>query len=152
MKNEIKETPETTESSRRAFLRHTCGLLAVIGGGALLAACDSGESINLEGITVTGNTMTIDLTKQTALAAVGGSLYYQAKRVVIIHLASGYKAFSSVCPHEQENVKEFDGTKLTCPTHGWTFNPTTGANTVNGRGGLSSKTTALNENILTVNL
>lgn len=149
MENVSQETPE---NGRREFLRHTCGLLAVIGGGALLAACDSGESTNLDGVSISGNTMSIDLTKQTALASVGGYLYHAAQRVIVVHLASGYKAFSSVCPHEHENVSQFDGTKLTCPSHGWTFNATTGANTVSGRSGISSKTATLNGTTLTVSL
>ena len=39
------------------------------------------------------------------------------------------RAFRALCPHQEASLAEapFDGTLLTCPHHGWTFDGTTGA-------------------------
>lgn len=133
------------QTSRRDFLKKTCGAL---GAGLLIAACDT-TSETTTGVTKNGNTISLDLTQFSALTATNGMLLLSAEKIIIIHTTSGYSAFSSVCPHESETVRQFNGTTMTCPSHGWTYK-TDGTNTVSGRKGLTKYATAVSGNTLTI--
>ena len=124
----------SSSSSRRAFLRSTCSALAILGlssGSVIIAGCDSGGSSGEqplpEGVTRDGNTLSIDLTAFPDLRADNNSLLIPAADVIVINGAEvGYRAFSSVCPHEGEDVEIFepsgaDDYQLRCPAHDWTF-------------------------------
>jgi nitrite reductase/ring-hydroxylating ferredoxin subunit len=78
--------------------------------------------------------LSIDLAEFPDLQTANNSLWIPAADVIVINGAGvGFRAFSSVCPHEREDVEIFepsgsDGYQLRCPAHDWTFdvagNPT----------------------------
>ena len=116
--------------TRRGFLHRTCASVALMSlstGAFALAGCDSGGANDAslpEGVTRTGTTLTVDTTFFPQLTAAGGFLWIADADVIVIHGAQGdYRAFSSVCPHEGEEVKQFNGEHLRCPAHDWTFTP-----------------------------
>lgn len=102
----------SSSSSRRAFLRSTCSALAILSlssGSVMIAGCDSGGSSGEQtlprGVSRNGNTLSIDLTEFPELQTVNHSLWIPAADVIVINGAEvGYRAFSSVCPHEGEDV------------------------------------------------
>ena len=99
----------STPVPRRGFLRDTCLLGAMMAVGAPLAAalsaCDGGSPDDGppgDGVTVSGNTITLDLTRPgaSALAAAGGFLYVASAETVAVNVdGTTVRAFSSVCPH-----------------------------------------------------
>ena len=106
------------------------------------------------GVTISGNTITLDLTQSgaSALAPSGGFLYLAAAKTVIVNTdGTTIKAFSSVCPHEGNAVQSFMGGQLICPTHNSHFNPSTGA-VLSGpaRSGLTAYTASRSGNTVTV--
>lgn len=130
------EESTTKSTSRREFLRSSCSALAILGltsGSVIVAGCDSGGGSGKdtlpEGVTRDGNTLTVDLTAFPALQDPGNSLWIPATDVIVIHGSDvGYRAFSSICPHEGEDVSIYEPTgtgshQLRCPAHDWTFAP-----------------------------
>lgn len=53
--------------------------------------------------------------------------------IAIWNLNGNFFAFQNVCPHRGGPVGEgeIEGTVITCPWHGWSFDITTGASPVN---------------------
>jgi Rieske Fe-S protein len=77
------------------------------------------------GVTVNGNTISIDLTQQTALANANGFLFVPSPgRVIVLNAGDTFRAYSSVCPHEQSDVSNFSNGRFTCPAHGSQFDAT----------------------------
>ncbi len=124
--------------SRRHFLKGSCRIGALLAIGAPLAtalsACDSADTGGPtpgpdSGVTISGNTITLDLTKSGAapLAPAGGFLYLSAASTVLVNVGGTVKAFSSECPHEGNAVNRLEGGQLVCPTHDSRFNTSTGA-------------------------
>lgn len=147
--------------SRRGFLHGSCLMGAMLAVGAPLAtalsACDGGPDDDgtntTEGITISGNTVTLDLTKAGAasLAASGGWLYIRAAGTVAVNVdGATIRAFSSVCPHEGNQVSQFQNGQLVCPTHDSRFN--TSGQRVAGpaRADLESFTVARSGNTVTI--
>ncbi|HYE59266.1 MAG TPA: Rieske (2Fe-2S) protein [Rhodothermales bacterium] len=125
--------------SRRGFLHGSCliGAMLVVGAplATALSACDSGPGEDPDpgngnntlpaGITISGNTVTLDLTQSGAapLANVGGFLYIRQANTVAVNIdGTTIRAFSSTCPHEGNQVNQFSSGRLECPTHGSQFN------------------------------
>ncbi len=113
-----------TLMSRRDFARLTALACAA-------AACSSdGGSVTAptgNGITISGNTMTVPLAQNDALNRTNGMIVVTQARAVVIRLsATDYRALSSVCTHEQCTVNEFNGSQIICPCHGSQFS-TSGA-------------------------
>lgn len=50
------------------------------------------------------------------------------KRVLVLHSDEGLRACTGVCPHQEVLLEEgiFDGTLLTCHSHLWQWDVTTG--------------------------
>ena len=128
------ENRGSESTSRRDFLRTTCSVFAILGlssGSVMIAGCDSGGSNEPQtlpdGVTRDGDTLTVDLIEFPDLQQANKSLWIPAADVIIINGGDvGYRAFSSVCPHEGEDVEIFessgeDGYQLRCPAHDWTF-------------------------------
>ena len=121
--------------TRRDFLKRSCGVAAAVAlasCGVSLAGCDfqpAGGSIGDDGISLDGNLLTLDLTRVTALQRVGGSLWLQDTAVIVVHAPDeDFRAFSSVCAHEGNPVRNFEATdtgyQLRCSSHGWTYDLT----------------------------
>lgn len=123
---------DKSTSSRRHFLKTTCSAflaLSTASSGVLIVGCDSGSSSPPplpDGIILNGTTLTIDLAQFPNLTQDRGALWVASQDVFIIRVADEYRAFSSVCPHEQEDVNIYEpndssGYQLRCPAHDWTF-------------------------------
>ena len=135
----MQRTPESTSAgpdcSRRDFLQRSCVVGAVLALGLPLSACDSGGDGGTpdppaggSGITISGNTITLDLTKAdtAGLASGGGFLVIASKRVIVINAAGTVRAFTNVCTHQGNPVSQFNGSQMICPTHNSRFD-TSGA-------------------------
>ena len=123
--------------SRRSFLHTSCGAAALLALGFPLAACDSGSNTPDEpkplpgdGITVNGNTITLDLTGSRAsqVSVANGFLYLEAAGTIVLNVdGTTIRAFSSVCPHQGFAVDAFSGGALLCSrrdgAHGSQFSP-----------------------------
>lgn len=128
--------PDPAPLSRRSFLHGSCLMGAMLAVGAPLAtalsACDSspvdgGSDVPTNGVTISGNTITLDLTKAgaSALAASGGFLHIRQANTVAVNVdGTEIRAFSSICPHEGNQVSRFENGRLVCPTHDSRFDLT----------------------------
>jgi Rieske Fe-S protein len=127
--------------SRRGFVtRATWSAL-----GAALAACGGGgggETIAgtveppVAGAAFNGNVLTVPLSGAPDLAAANGFHVFSSPiggvqpNVIVINLGGGlFRAFTSICTHEQCTVSDFSGGRINCPCHGSQFD-TTGRNVV----------------------
>jgi nitrite reductase/ring-hydroxylating ferredoxin subunit len=128
----MSTNPEAPATSRRDFLKGTCSALAALGlsGSMIVVGCDSGGSNDAplpDGVTLEGTTLTVDLAAFPALTEPNGSLWVrQADAIIVNDPDVGYRAFSSICPHEREDVSIYESTgtgdyQLRCPAHDWTF-------------------------------
>lgn len=130
----MEEAGMTT--SRRDFLKKTCGAVLAMGlistSSIAFVGCDSAESDDPEGVNTgdpgisrDSDVITIDTAEYPELATVGGSLWIVNAQVLVIHPPEGYRAFSSICPHEQEPIRIFEESngdyRMRCPSHDWTF-------------------------------
>lgn len=132
--------------SRAEFLQ-TAGkaaLFAALGITAVSCSSDSGPtSVEIDepddvtppdgdgnndgpGITVNGNTITIDLTKSdvSALAQSEGwiNITQSGANVIVINAAGTFRAFDNNCPHASCRTSwEYGNTQLTCTCHNSVF-------------------------------
>jgi cytochrome b6-f complex iron-sulfur subunit len=143
--------------SRGRFIRLGTALGVGAAGASVLAACGGAES----GSAGSGNgggehsghaggggsTQSSGKKTGTEKQASGGQAIARASEVapgsaikfkdsgspaVLVHLQSGeFAAYSAVCTHQQCTVAYNDG-QLACPCHGSVFDPTNGAEVVNG--------------------
>ena len=71
------------------------------------------------GVTVSGNTVTVNLTIQPNLRPASGYLLIPEAKVFVIHLGNDqYRAFTSICTHEACDVDTFFMGRIRCPCHG----------------------------------
>lgn len=117
--------------NRRDFLKTSGTVLAFASIALSGVGCSSdGEgstgSADPDGVTTSGNKITIDLSKFAGLNASGGFLLIASQKTVVINVGGSYKAFTSVCTHQGCDIKNFSNQKLICPCHGSEFT-TTGA-------------------------
>lgn len=124
----------TTELSRRSFLSVSG---ATVLGCLLAQACGDGTTGPGNGVvepppagstSFSNGVVTLQLALIPALTATNGhqvlSLTDGGRRaeLVVIKVATGYKAFTSVCTHEQCTVSGYANQRLICPCHGSEFN------------------------------
>jgi len=109
--------------SRRGFLSATT--MSVI-GAVLASACGGGGDgptgvvtpPTTTGVTVSGNVITVDLAQVPALTAASGFILVSRPSTIIIHTGDDFRAFTSICTHEQCTVGDFRGGRIVCPCHG----------------------------------
>ena len=132
----ILSDPVAAPVTRRDFV---CTTGASLLAAALTAACGGGGGDGgptspstspppqlppNAGATFVGNVLTVQLAQFTGLAQTGGFQVFgtvggTAVDVIIINLGNdSYRAFTSICTHEQCPVSAFDGSRITCPCHG----------------------------------
>ena len=103
------------------------------------------------GVTVSGNTIRIDLTSQAALAAAGGWLLVIDAQTLVVNVGGSYRAMTSVCTHSAcDRNWTFVNSKFTCTCHGSEFD--TSGNVLQGPATqpLRTYSAALNGTVLTV--
>jgi Rieske Fe-S protein len=158
---QIKSKSGSLTKSRREFIERA-GMTAVMTtfGLSFFTACSESEEPNRpttppptgsNGVTVSGNTIRIDLTAQTALAATGGWLLVIDAQTLVVNVGGSYRALTSVCTHSAcDRNWTFASSKFTCTCHGSEFD--TSGNVLQGPANqpLRSFTTALNGTVLTV--
>ncbi|MBQ0854132.1 Rieske (2Fe-2S) protein [Streptomyces sp. NPDC057621] len=117
-----------------ALCRRT--VLAALGGAGLaaaLTACggsddsSSGTSSNSSSDASTGSAGGTALAKTTDIPEGGGKVFADQSVVVTQPTAGEFKAFSTVCPHQQQRVNSVDNGLITCPAHGSQFSVADGA-------------------------
>ena len=127
------------ELTRRGFLANTA--LAV--AAAALGACGGGggdgtgpggsnggsnggnNTTTPDGVTVSGNVVTIALAAVPALQARDGFLLVGSADVFVVRDESdGFIALSSTCPHEGCDVTSYSNGRVICPCHGSQFDKT----------------------------
>lgn len=119
-----------------ALCRRT--LLAALGGAGLaatLTACggsddkssDSSSNSSSSSDASTGSAGGAALAKTTDIPEGGGKVFADQSVVVTQPTAGEFKAFSTVCPHQQQRVNSVDNGVITCPAHGSQFSVTDGA-------------------------
>ena len=102
--------------SRREFAR-------LAGLAAVAAACssDSGDPVAPagNGVTITGNVMTVPLAQNPTLNQTDGMILVRSASALVIRIsATEYRALTSICTHQQCTVSSFVGGVLRCPCHG----------------------------------
>ena len=158
---EVKSKSGNLSTSRREFIERA-GMTAVITtfGLSFFTACSDPEEPNApnvppptasNGVTISGNTIRIDLTSQTRLAAAGGWLLVLDAQTLVVNVGGTYRALTSVCTHSAcDRNWTFTNSKFICSCHGSEFD--TSGNVLQGPANqpLRSFTTALNGTVLTV--
>jgi len=155
----IKSGKLTTE--RRNFLRKLGGFTAMSTLGlSFFTSCeeeevspdnpdeqDEGDS---SGITVNGNTITVELAKQSDLATDGGWLLIIDAQLLVVN-DNGYVALTSRCTHSNCDRNWTYGNRIfECTCHGSQFN--TSGEVVRGPANrdLQSFSTSVADNVLTI--
>ncbi|MFH8467302.1 Rieske (2Fe-2S) protein [Streptomyces sp. NPDC017991] len=117
-----------------ALCRRT--VLAALGGAGLaaaLTACggsddtSSDSSSNSPSGASTGSAGGAAFAKTTDIPEGGGKVFADQSVVVTQPTPGEFKAFSTVCPHQQQRVNSVDNGVITCPAHGSQFSVTDGA-------------------------
>ena len=116
---------------------------AVVGAGAVLAACGGGNAPAAAAAGVVG---------PAADVPVGGGVIYGRQRVVVTQPTEKvFKAFSAVCPHAGCLVAEVKPTGILCRCHGSLFSVKDGSVLAGpADAGLEAKTVTVAAGTLTV--
>jgi Rieske Fe-S protein len=162
---QIKSKTGNLTKSRREFVERA-GMTAVMSafGIAFFTSCSDSEDTNpgtisnptppptsTNGVTVSGNTIQIDLAAQTGLATAGGWLLIINAKTLVVNVGGGFFAMTSVCTHSAcDRNWTYSNSKFTCTCHGSEFD--TSGNVLKGPANqaLTTYGTALNGTTLTV--
>ena len=149
--------------SRRQFLEKA-GLAAVVGsfGIAFFTSCVSSEEPDdtttppnttaPNGITISGNTVQVNLTIQNKLAASGGWLLITSAKTLVANLNGSYVALTSVCTHSGcFDSWSFTNSRFTCTCHNSIFDTAGKALQGPATQPLQVYTTAVSGTTLTIN-
>ncbi|MDQ0954123.1 nitrite reductase/ring-hydroxylating ferredoxin subunit [Streptomyces phaeochromogenes] len=114
-----------------ALCRRT--LLAALGGAgiaATLTACggsDDSSSGSSDASESSGSGGGAALAKTTDIPEGGGKVFADQGVVVTQPTAGEFKAYSTVCPHQKQQINSVADGTITCPAHGSQFNATDGS-------------------------
>lgn len=115
---------------RRKFLKLATVIPTVVVASSALSACDSTSGNNnnnnnngTSGITVSGNTITLDLTKSdtSKLTSAGSFLMISSAKVIVVNDAGTIRALTMVCTHEQCDVNGVTNNQIVCNCHNSKF-------------------------------
>jgi Rieske Fe-S protein len=156
--------PRMSEKSqtRREFCLHACQLATLAGAASLVASCggspgsstDIGSALPvITGTRVNGVT-TVNLDVNSPLNAVGGLAFVQATGASFLVARTSQDActaLTTVCTHQSCTVQNVSGNVYTCPCHGSQFDPS--GRVVRGPASspLRQFSSALFNNVLTIN-
>lgn len=150
---------------RREFLKKT-GSLAVMSmfGIGFFTSCASDEDTQprgntpsqpsgaASGITVTSNTVTIDLTQVNTLNSAGGWILIDDAKMLVVNTGGGFSALTSICTHTGcDRNWSLNNNEFVCSCHGSRF--TTAGAVVQGPANrpLTAFGTSRSGDILTIN-
>jgi nitrite reductase/ring-hydroxylating ferredoxin subunit len=114
-----------------ALCRRT--LLAALGGAgiaATLTACggsDDSSSGSSDASASSGSGGGAALAKTTDIPEGGGKVFADQGVVVTQPTAGEFKAYSTVCPHQKQQINSVADGVITCPAHGSQFNAADGS-------------------------
>ncbi|MEU9882952.1 Rieske (2Fe-2S) protein [Streptomyces phaeochromogenes] len=114
-----------------ALCRRT--LLAALGGAgiaATLTACggsDDSSSGSSDASASSSSGGGAALAKTTDIPEGGGKIFADQGVVVTQPTAGEFKAYSTVCPHQKQQVNSVADGTITCPAHGSQFNAADGS-------------------------
>lgn len=114
-----------------ALCRRT--LLAALGGAgiaATLTACggsDDSSSGSSDASKSSGSGGGAALAKTTDIPEGGGKVFADEGVVVTQPTAGEFKAYSTVCPHQKQQINSVADGTITCPAHGSQFNAADGS-------------------------
>ncbi len=163
MKNNQFPNSGTLSASRRKFLEKA-GLATVVStfGISFFTSCVSSEEPDdtttptnptaPNGITISGNTVQVNLTIQNKLAASGGWLLITSAKTLVANLNGTYVALTSVCTHSGcFDSWSFTNSRFTCTCHNSIFD--TAGKVVQGPAGqpLDVYITSVSGSTLTIN-
>lgn len=120
--------------SRRKFLEKTgTSLVLATFGAAFFTSCSSDDADqgpttppgnSSSGITISGNTITINLSIQSALNSSGNWLLIENARTLVANVNGSFVALTSVCTHSGcDKNWTFGNSRFTCTCHGSVFDP-----------------------------
>lgn len=146
---------------RREFIRKSGALAAMsLFGVAFFTSCGSDDDtqpnpnppVGGSGITVSGNTITVNLDLATALANTGGwALVVEAQTLIVNTGSDNFSALTSVCTHSNcDRNWTFASNVFTCTCHGSRFNTSGAVLTGPAIQPLKSYATSLSGKTLTV--
>ncbi len=135
MDNSLVTKSGSLTESRRKFLEKTgASIVLATFGAAFFTSCSStddadpvapnppGNSSN--GIIISGNTISINLSLQTALNTSGNWLLIENARTLVANINGSFIALTSVCTHSGcDRNWTFTNNRFTCTCHGSVFDP-----------------------------
>lgn len=154
--------------NRRFFLKRA-GMVVLAGyvGGGILASCSTDELDDLggnntnngtpsedsmEGITISGNTISIEVAKVGELQNQGGWLLIVGAQTLVVNVGNNsFNALTSVCTHSNcDRNWTFSNSRFTCTCHGSQFD--TSGSVLQGPANrpLNSFNTSLNDGVLVI--
>jgi cytochrome b6-f complex iron-sulfur subunit len=155
----------TLSESRRKFIEKA-GLTAVMStfGVAFFTSCSTSEEDDVNpsntntggnsstaGITVSGSTITVDLSVQSRLATAGGWLLIGSAATLVANINGSYVALTSVCTHSGcADNWAFANSRFTCTCHGSVFDSSGGVIQGPANSPLKQFATSLAANKLTI--
>lgn len=165
MKNNKVANSGTLSASRRQFIEKA-GLATVMStfGISFFTSCVSSEdpddptsttpptTTSPNGITISGNTVQVNLSIQNKLAASGGWLLITSAKTLVANLNGTYVALTSVCTHSGcFDSWSFTNSRFTCTCHNSIFD--TAGKVVQGPAGqpLDVYSTSVSGSTLTIN-
>ena len=165
MRNNKVANSGTLSASRRQFIEKA-GLATVMStfGISFFTSCVSSEdpddptpttpptTTTPNGITISGNTVQVNLTIQNKLAASGGWLLITSAKTLVANLNGTYVALTSVCTHSGcFDSWSFTNSRFTCTCHNSIFD--TAGKVVQGPAGqpLDVYSTSVSGSTLTIN-
>lgn len=135
MENSLITRSGSLPESRRKFLEKagTSLILATL-GAAFFTSCSSTEDADpispnppgnsSTGIVISGNTIAINLSIQTALNTSGNWLLIENARTLVANVNGSFVALTSVCTHSGcDKNWTFGNNRFTCTCHGSIFDP-----------------------------
>lgn len=145
--------------TRRAFIeKSSAAVVFSMFGLSFFTSCTDEEDTdpnnpggNDTGISISGNTVQIELSKQEALNEAGAWLLIVEAQTLVVNVGGNFNALTSVCTHSQcDRNWTYGSETLTCTCHNSQFDPQ--GNVLQGPAtqALTRYTVAVNNGIITI--
>ncbi|WP_111670981.1 ubiquinol-cytochrome c reductase iron-sulfur subunit [Algoriphagus litoralis] len=135
MGNLLSTKSGSLTDSRRKFLEKTgASIVLATFGAAFFTSCSSTDDADptnpnppggsSSGITISGNSISINLSIQSALNTSGNWLLIENARTLVANVNGSFVALTSVCTHSGcDRNWTFGNNRFTCTCHGSVFDP-----------------------------